>query len=80
MEESSVPGFEVAYSANNDGQGIQVGEIEITNTRTAFVLPETGGSGTVFFTAAGILLIAAAGLGYWYTRYRRRKRRDASAE
>ena len=79
VEETSVSGFEITYSENNS-QGIQVGEIEITNTRKGYVLPETGGSGTVFFTAAGILLITAAGLGYWYTRYRRRKRRDASAE
>ena len=73
VEETPVSGFEVAYSQNNE-QGIQIGDIEITNTRNGYVLPETGGMGNLFLIATGVLLIGACGIGYGLLQHRRRKR------
>lgn len=77
VEETSVPGFETTYSSNND-EGIQIGNIEITNTRTGYVLPETGGRGTIHFVAVGLLLIGTCGIGYGFLRRRSRKEGEAS--
>lgn len=79
VEETSVSGFEITYSENNE-EGLQTGLIEITNTKKGYVLPETGGMGTAFFTAAGTLLIAVSGLGYGYIRYRRRRYHHVSGK
>ena len=77
VEEESVSGFAVSYSQNNE-EGIQIGTIEITNTQNGYVLPETGGLGTILFTTVGLLLIGAFGVGYGYMRHRRRKEREAT--
>lgn len=64
VEESPVPdGFHVIYSPNNQN-GIQTGELVITNQSNGYVLPETGGTGTIPFTAGGLAFFALAGLMY----------------
>ena len=77
VEETSVPGFETTYSSNND-EGIQIGNIEITNTQTGYVLPETGGRGTFRLVAVGLLLIGTCGIGYRFLQRRSRKEGEAS--
>lgn len=77
VEETPVPGFETTYSSNND-EGIQIGTIEITNTQTGYVLPETGGRGTFHLMAAGLLLVVTFGIGYGFLRRRCRKGGEAS--
>ena len=62
VEEVSVPtGYSVSYINNN---GIIVGgnEMVITNKadKKPIVLPETGGTGTYWYTMGGVLLIAGA--------------------
>lgn len=59
-EIDSPPGFKVSYD-NNDG--VIGGVITIIN-QTVFILPETGGIGTIPYTMAGILLMVGAGLMY----------------
>ena len=44
--------------------GIQTGELVITNQSNGYVLPETGGAGTIPYTAGGLALLALAGLMY----------------
>ncbi len=78
VEEEHVAGFETTYSSNNDA-GIQAGEILITNTQGAgFILPETGGSGTTFYIAAGLLLTGSGAAGYLCWRRKRRRKADAT--
>lgn len=51
-----------------------VHSITISNTGNGVRLPETGGIGTGWFTAGGILLLTACLLGYCLTRKRERRR------
>ena len=74
VEETAIPGFHVTYSPNNTN-GVQAGELVITNQSNGYVLPETGGSGTILYTAGGLALMALAGLMY---KNLRRKEEDAS--
>ena len=63
-EITAVNGYLTSYTNNN---GIQDGEIVITNTKeekTDFTLPETGGSGTIKYIMGGILLMLASVLLY----------------
>ena len=54
--------WKTTYSANND-TGIQTGSIYITNTiYSSYVLPSTGGMGTVPFAAVGGMLTVGAAL------------------
>ena len=54
--------WKTTYSANND-TGIQTGSIYITNTiYSSYVLPSTGGMGTVPFAAVGGMLTMGAAL------------------
>lgn len=68
VEEVDPPkGSKVSYT-NNDG--IQNGEIIVTNKIEAYQLPETGGTKTTIYTKAGIMLIAAGiMLLYWKRKY-----------
>lgn len=63
VEETAIPGFHVSYLPNNQN-GIQTGELVITNQSNGYVLPETGGAGTIPYTAGGLALLALAGLMY----------------
>lgn len=69
VEETPIANFEITYSQNNE-QGIQIGNIEITNKRKGYILPETGGFGAILFTIAGLILIGAFGIGYIVLRRR----------
>ena len=64
-EITSVNGYMTSYTNNS---GIQNGEIVITNTKEEnkeeFVLPETGGHGTLRYIMGGILLMLASVLLY----------------
>lgn len=64
--------YDVSYRYPDDGNGdtgIEQGEVRIVNTKIVrFVLPETGGTGTIFFVIAGLLLVGASGVGYIYTK------------
>ncbi len=62
-EVTSVPGFEVIYSANNN-DGIQAGDLTVINRSTGYILPETGGPGISMFTAGGLALLATTCLMY----------------
>lgn len=54
--------WKTTYSANNE-DGIQTGSIYITNTiYSSYVLPSTGGMGTVSFAAVGGMLTVGAAL------------------
>ena len=54
--------WKTTYSANNE-DGIQTGSIYITNTiYSSYVLPSTGGMGTVPFAAVGGMLTVGAAL------------------
>ena len=54
--------WKTTYSTNND-TGIQTGSIHITNTiYSSYVLPSTGGMGTVPFAAVGGMLTVGAAL------------------
>lgn len=66
-------GIQVTY-VNNDG--ISSGEISITNKVASYVLPETGGSGTKWYIAAGVLFIAAAFIVIFYKRKYQGMRED----
>lgn len=72
VEESAVSGFHVIYSPNNQN-GIQTGDLVITNQSNGYVLPETGGTGKIPFTAGGPALLAMAGLMYITLRRREDK-------
>lgn len=63
VEETKVPGYSVIYSSNNQN-GIQTGQLVITNRASGYILPETGGAGTTLFTTGGLALMALAGLMY----------------
>ncbi len=63
VEETGVPGYSVIYSSNNQN-GIQTGQLVITNRASGYILPETGGTGTLLYTTGGLALIALAGLMY----------------
>lgn len=72
--EEPVTNYEVSCDNNN---GIQSGAITVTNTATdnpEYVLPETGGGGTVGYTLGGFLLTSGAAL--WLL-CRRKRRREA---
>ena len=58
-EDSNLGGYTVSY-LNNDG--IQYGEITIINKKNeeTITLPETGGTGTYWYTMGGVLLTAGA--------------------
>ena len=45
----------------------------ITNLIGGYELPDTGGAGTILYTAGGLLLMAAAGCSLVYYHSRRRK-------
>lgn len=63
-------GWTVTYDNNN---GIQTGVIEITNhVVKRYTMPETGGTGTLPYEAAGSIAILGA---MFYTGYSRRKRK-----
>lgn len=62
-EETSIPGFEVIYSANNN-DGIQAGDLTVINRSTGYILPETGGPGISMFAAGGLALLATTCLMY----------------
>ncbi len=74
VEETPLAGYTVTY--NNNG-GIQTGVIEITNTKTGYVLPETGGIGADRFIWLGLGLAGAALGGFYIQRIRRRGGRAA---
>ena len=72
VEEINVPeGFRVYYSPSNYMQ-ISAGEIAVFNQRT-FILPDTGGRGTLCYILAGSLL-TAAGTGCIILRRRKYKK------
>lgn len=71
-EVSPVPGFEVIYSTNNS-DGVQAGDLTVINRSTGYVLPETGGTGELLFTAGGPALMALAGLMYLILRRKGRE-------
>ena len=58
-----MPGYSVIYSSNNQN-GIQTGQLVITNRASGYILPETGGAGTTLFTTGGLALMALTGLMY----------------
>ena len=74
---TDMDGYEISYRYPNDGNadtGIEQGEIRITNTRIVrFILPETGGTGTIFFAIVGLSLVGVASVGYLYIRRKRRR-------
>lgn len=74
VEETKVPGYNVIYSSNNQN-GIQTGQLVITNRASGYILPETGGTGTLLYTTGGLALMALAGLMY---KILRRKGDEAS--
>lgn len=63
VEETKVPGYSIIYSSNNQN-GIQTGQLTITNRASGYTLPETGGTGTLLYTTGGLALMALAGLMY----------------
>lgn len=63
VEETKVPGYSVIYSSNNQN-GIQTGQLVITNRASGYILPESGGTGTLLYTTGGLALLALAGLMY----------------
>ena len=75
--DTGMNGYEVSYRYPNEGNadtGVEQGEIRITNTKIAhFVLPETGGTGTLFLGTAGALLLGTSGVGYLYRRRKRQR-------
>lgn len=73
--ETPVTNYDVSYDNNS---GIQSGAITVTNTATdnpEYVLPETGGGGTVGYTLGGFALTAGAAL--WLLA-RKKRRREAA--
>ena len=58
-ETVNIPGYKTTYLNNS---GIQTGIIYITNQKEddKITLPETGGTGTYWYTMGGVLLIAGA--------------------
>lgn len=74
VEETKVPGYSVIYSSNNQN-GIQTGQLVITNRASGYILPETGGTGTLLYTTGGLALMVLAGL--MYKIILRRKRDEA---
>ena len=54
--ESDYPGISIAYVPPNDDK-VFIAEMELTDEK-CFVLPETGGDGTVMFLTAGAVLVA----------------------
>ena len=74
-EVTELPGYEVRYSKDLS-DGVQTGEIYIINRAgSGYVLPETGGPGTVPAALGGTLCLVLAGLGY--RRSRRKERKNA---
>lgn len=76
QEVNPPPGYTVIYNNNN---GIQTGEIVVTNKKIKvdtpeYTLPETGGRGTEGYTLGGFVLTAGAAL--WLL-CRRKRRREA---
>ena len=65
-------GTAVALSPEHPG-----GEAEITNRINYAELPETGGSGTAPYTAAGIAIMALSGTVLFFKRRSRRERKRA---
>lgn len=61
VEEAPVAGFHTIYSSNNEN-GVSAGELVILNQANGYLLPETGGPGQSLFAAAGLALLAPAGL------------------
>lgn len=81
-EISAVDGFEAPVYENNEG--IQEGNITITNQKTLYKLPNTGGMGTYIFCFVGGFLITLALLlinkdGRGRSGRRRRRGRHAAA-
>lgn len=79
VTEEPAEGWETGYiypDGGNGDAGIAGGTVTIVNTRVSgYVLPETGGHGTLWVTAAGLLLAGGSGAGHLYLRRRHRKRR-----
>ena len=71
VEEDTPSGSSVSYTNNN---GIQSGNITVTNKISTYTLPETGGSGTLPFITVGVSLMGFA-LLCGYSMRRRRGRR-----
>lgn len=63
--EDSIPNYHTGYENNG---GIQTGTITVINTATdtpEYALPETGGSGSLPYTLAGLMLMLGSGC-LWY--------------
>lgn len=66
VEEVIPSGYTVSYTNNN---GIQKGNILITNKLANFSFPETGGTGTTLYTTGGLILMAVSILLCAYKKY-----------
>ena len=78
IEEVSVPNYDTSYDNNG---GIQSGTITVTNKAKEtpeYQLPETGGSGTIWYALGGMLLIVSAVILLVYNHSKRRKEDSAS--
>ena len=78
IEEDSVPNYDTSYDNNG---GIQSGTITVTNKAKEtpeYQLPETGGSGTIWYALGGMLLIVSAVILLVYNHSKRRKEDSAS--
>lgn len=78
IEEVSVPNYDTSYDHNG---GIQSGTITVTNKAKEtpeYQLPETGGSGTIWYALGGMLLIVSAVILLVYNHSKRRKEDSAS--
>lgn len=72
VEETAVSGFNTIYSPNNKN-GIQTGDLIITNQSNGYILPEAGGHGIVGFTIYGSALLLFASFVYMILRRREEK-------
>ena len=67
--EETTTGYEVAYTYTDSGGAtckhiVDGGTVTITNTVITYILPETGGEGTIMYTLGGLALCAVAILMY----------------
>lgn len=86
VEEVEVPiGYSASYQDNSiDALAVvdsgETPTITITNTKSSesFILPETGGKGTLPYTVTGIAMMISSGtIIFFKRRYRERKRKSA---
>lgn len=73
VQETVPSGYIAAYTNNN---GIQKGDICITNKLTDFSLPKTGGKGSALFTTGGLSLCITSVLLYVYMKKKHLLRKD----